>query len=92
VIGEVKVTENATSCPVTEPSPPVFRLIPPGKTLLFAVKLPRVDVWKFSSPAAESRLRSATSDGELTLVGTFGVENVGGPLVRLTSESLGKTR
>src|SRR6185369_6017821 len=33
-----------------------------------------------------------TSDGELTLVGTFGVENTGGPLVRPTLESAGKTR
>ncbi len=40
----------------------------------------------------ESRLSNATSDGELTLVGTFGVEKVGGPLVRFTSESAGKTR
>jgi hypothetical protein len=39
-----------------------------------------------------SRSRNATSDGEFTLVGTLGVENVGGPLVRFTSESAGKTR
>src|SRR4029077_8439920 len=41
------------------------------------------------------RSSSATSDGELTLVGTFGVENAGtvsGPLVRPTLESAGKTR
>src|SRR5262249_32015953 len=42
-------------------------------------------------PALNWRESNATSDGELTLVGTFGVENVGGPLVRVTSESSGKT-
>src|SRR5262245_39811621 len=39
----------------------------------------------------ESRLANATSEGELTLVGTWFVGNVGGPLVRPTLESLGKT-
>src|SRR5215471_6659178 len=47
---------------------------------------------KFSDPSEDLRSSSATSDGELTLVGTFVVENVGGPLVRTTSESAGKTR
>ena len=41
-------------------------------------------------PLVESRSSNATSDGELTRVGTCGVENVGGPLVRPTSEILGK--
>src|SRR5437868_9931 len=47
---------------------------------------------KFSDPSEDLRSSSATSDGELTLVGTFAVENVGDPLVRPTSESAGKTR
>jgi len=38
------------------------------------------------------RSANATSEGELTRVGTCGVENVGAPEVRVTSESLGKTR
>jgi hypothetical protein len=58
---------------------------------LLAVKLPRAEVWKLSDPEEEARLSNATSEGELTLVGTWFVENVGGPLVRPTSESLGKT-
>ena len=49
-------------------------------------------VWKLSDPEEESRLANATSEGELTLVGTWFVENTGAPLVRPTSESLGKTR
>src|SRR5262249_29617927 len=49
---------------------------------------------KPGDPMGPENLRSssATSDGEFTLVGTFGVENVGGPLVRFTLESAGKTR
>src|SRR6266446_10899998 len=47
---------------------------------------------KLSDPSENLRSSSATSDGELTLVGTFGVENVGGPLVRPWLESAGKTR
>ena len=39
-----------------------------------------------------SRSANATSDGELLRVGAFGVEFVGGPLVRPASESFGKTR
>src|SRR5215467_2766714 len=65
--------------------------MPPGWTLLAAVKLPKAEVWKLSDPEEESRLSNATSEGELTLVGTFGVENVGGPLVRPTLEPSGKT-
>jgi hypothetical protein len=42
--------------------------------------------------SALSRDAKTTSEGELTLVGTRGVENVGAPLVREPSESEGKTR
>ena len=42
--------------------------------------------------AAALRSSNSTSEGELTRVGTCGVLNVGGPDVRPTSESLGKTR
>jgi hypothetical protein len=67
--------------------------MPPGLTLLFAVKLEfRTIDAKPGAPAENCRWSSATSDGELTLVGTFGVENVGGPLVRPWLESAGKTR
>ena len=41
---------------------------------------------------ALSRESKATSDGEFARVGTCEVENVGAPLVRPTSESLGNTR
>jgi hypothetical protein len=67
--------------------------MPPGLTLFIAVKLElRTIAAKPGDPAENLRSSSATSDGELTLVGTFGVENVGGPLVRFTFESAGKTR
>src|SRR5215471_19386440 len=67
--------------------------MPPVATLLFAVKVDcTTRGMKLSDPMEELRSSNATSDGELTLVGTFGVENVGGPLVRFTSESAGKTR
>src|SRR5262249_49900393 len=68
-----------------------FGFIPPGWTLLFAVKFPRLLTVKLSEFEEEARLSNATSEGELTLVGTWFVENTGGPLVRPTSESLGKT-
>src|SRR5262249_32656301 len=58
---------------------------------LFAVKFPRLLTVKLSEFEEEARLSNATSEGELTLVGTWFVENTGGPLVRPTSESLGKT-
>src|SRR6516162_9472900 len=51
----------------------------------------KTEVWKLSDFEEESRLSNATSEGELTLVGTWFVEKVGGPLVRATLESLGKT-
>src|ERR1700730_329019 len=67
--------------------------MPPGLTLLFAVKLDcRTIAAKPGDPAENWRWSNATSDGELTLVGTFGVENIGGPLVLPTLESAGKTR
>jgi hypothetical protein len=70
--------------------------MPPGLTLLFAMKLELITIAvKPGDPAENVRSSSATSDGELTLVGTFGVENAGtvsGPLVRPTLESSGKTR
>ena len=87
---------NWTSCPVTAPSPPVLK---PGlgwiplRTELAAVK----DGWMILGVnvklfAEALRSSNATSEGELTRVGTCGVLNVGGPEVRPTSESLGKTR
>ena len=67
--------------------------MPPGRTLLLAVnELARTLVEKLSVPPVLSRESNATSEGEFTRVGTCGVENVGGPLVRPTLESLGKTR
>ena len=55
---------------------------------------------KFGETTAVVNVRSipldrdanATSDGEFTRVGTCGVLKFGGPLVRFTSESFGKTR
>jgi hypothetical protein len=93
----LKFTEISVSCPVTGPLPPVKTLgsgcMPPGLTLLFAVKLDcRTIGTKPGDPAENWRSSNATSEGELTLVGTFCVENVGGPLVRPTLESAGKTR
>ena len=67
--------------------------MPPGCTELLAVKVAASSVVVNRSPSlAASASRNATSEGELTRVGTCGVENVGGPLVRPTSESLGNTR
>src|SRR5215813_3947469 len=67
--------------------------MPPGWTLLSAVKVAlRTELLNVNSPAALSRLAKATSEGELTRVGTCVVEKVGGPDVRPTLESLGKTR
>jgi hypothetical protein len=45
-----------------------------------------------SDPSAASTSENATSEGELTRAGTFGVEKVGDPFVRPTFESLGNTR
>ena len=70
----MKVTVNCTSCPVTDPSPPVvwFGLgLMPFKTELLAVKLAlRIVVMNVKVLAAESRESNATSEGELTRVGT----------------------
>src|SRR5690348_6987885 len=66
--------------------------MPPGFTELLAVKEPIGVVVKVRLPLAESRSSNSTSDGELTRVGTCDVENVGGPLVRPTSERAGNTR
>src|SRR5215467_12400690 len=68
--------------------------IPPGCTELSTEKLPRSEGVNDRLPGGGlvSRSSNSTSEGELTLVGTWGVEKVGGPLVRPTSESLGKTR
>ena len=89
-----KLTLNSTSFPVTEPFPPELTLILSAlATEARAVKLEaRTRVRKESCPRPESRDLKATSDGELTRVGTCGVLNTGGPEVRPTSESLGKTR
>src|SRR6516164_9826965 len=67
--------------------------MPPGWTLLDAVKIAlRTELLNVNPPAALSRLSKATSEGELTRVGTSGVEKSGDPDVRGTLESLGKTR
>src|SRR5262245_34992603 len=67
--------------------------MPPGWTLLLAINDACTTIGtKLSDPLENCRSVTSTSDGELTRVGTFGVENVGGPLVRPTSESAGKTR
>ena len=67
--------------------------MPPGCTELAAVKVAASSlVEKRSPPVGQSASRNATSEGELTRVGTCEVENVGGPLVRPTSESFGNTR
>src|ERR1700746_1908705 len=65
--------------------------MPPGKTELAAVKEPKSLVWNVRLPLAVSRESSSTSDGELTPVGTCGVQKVGGPLVRPTFERFGNT-
>ena len=62
--------------------------MPAGCTVLSTLKLPKSVAEKVKLPATLSRSSKATSDGELTRVGTLGVENFGSPLVRLTSESL----
>src|SRR5215467_6365028 len=68
--------------------------IPPGCTELSTEKPPRSEVVNDRLPGEGlvSRSSNSTSEGELTLVGTWGVEKVGRPLVRPMSESLGKTR
>src|SRR5579884_661544 len=67
--------------------------MPPGRIVFKTLKLLlSVVTENANSPATLSRLATATSDGELTRVGTCDVLNVGGPLVRATFESLGKTR
>ena len=48
---------------------------------------PRSVVVKVRPLLAESRSSNSISDGELTRVGTLGVENGGDPLVRATSET-----
>src|SRR6266446_7063076 len=93
----VKFTLNSTSSPVAGPLPPVvwpgIGWMPPGSTLLRVVKDPaNTIVEKLNAPPELSRESNATSDGEFTRVGTMDVENVGGPLVRPTLESFGKTR
>src|SRR5215472_4321035 len=66
--------------------------MPPGWTLLSAVKLALRTELVNVNPDPLSRLSKATSEGELTRVGTCEVEKVGGPDVRATLESFGKTR
>ena len=69
-----KFTENCTSSPVTGPSPPGGvdgRWIPPGCTELAAVKLADTTPGVKVRPLVESRSWNATSEGELTRVGTF---------------------
>lgn len=63
----------------------------PGKPELATLKEPLSVVVKVRFPPELSRSSSSTSDGELTRVGTCGVENTGGPLVRPTSERFGNT-
>ena len=67
--------------------------MPPGWTEFSAVKAAAsVVVVNDRLPDVESRLSKATSDGEFTRVGTWLVLKVGGPDVRLMSESNGNTR
>src|SRR5262245_42035310 len=67
--------------------------MPPGWTLLLAINDACTTIgMKLSDPSDAFLSASATSDGELTRVGKLDVENVGGPLVRPTSESAGNTR
>jgi len=63
-----------------------------GWTELAAVKLEfKTWVERLRLPADVLRSSNSTSDGELSRVGTSGVENVGGPLVRPTFERFGNT-
>ena len=64
----------------------------PRCTELRALKLAFSRVVENLRPLLASRSSNATSEGELTRVGTFGVEKSGAPLVRPTFESLGNTR
>ena len=64
--------------------PPGVHRVERGETV------PRSVVVKVEVAAGESRSSNATSEGELTRVGTCDVENVGGPLVRPMSEFVGK--
>src|SRR5262249_43767643 len=84
--GFPKVTSNSTSSRVTGPLPPELTLISAAlDTEAKAVKFVlRTSVRKLSSLFAESSDRNATSEGELTRVGTLGVRTV--------FESRGKTR
>src|SRR5689334_8038142 len=67
--------------------------MPPGWTELAAVKDAfRRTVVKLRLPSLLLRSSNATSEGELTRVGTCEVLKLGGPDVRPTSESFGKTR
>ena len=91
------MTLNCTCCPVTARSPPVVWVGVgwiPFRTEFAAVKLdarmPGVNVRPPPDPL--SRDANSTSDGEFTRVGTWDVEKVGAPLVRVTSESRGNTR
>ncbi len=71
----VKTTLNSTSSPVTPLSPPVVwpgkAWMPPGCTELPAVKLAEITPGAKVKPPFEARESNATSDGELTRVGTF---------------------
>src|SRR5216117_3813528 len=83
-----------TSCPFTGPSPFVAwsgtGLIPSITELAAANLWSRTVTVNRRVPSALSRVSNATSDGELTRVGTWGVLKVGGPEVRATSESFGR--
>ena len=76
------------------PFPPDLTLILSAlDTEAIAVKvLLMTRVRKVSCLCMESSDLNATSDGEFTRVGACDVVNVGGPEVRPTSESSGKTR
>src|SRR5689334_10192829 len=88
--GLVNVTLICTSVPVRVPFPPVVwpgvGWIPPGCTEFSTEKLAAsTPVENERSPdVALSRDANATSDGELTRVGTCDVEKVGAPDVRPT--------
>src|SRR5215471_839791 len=92
-MGFVNVIVISTSSPDLGPSPPAFTLML-FTTVLATIKFALTTCAEVSSvPAVLDRVAVSisTSAGELTRVGTARVLKVGGPEVRPTSESLGKT-
>src|SRR5690242_19421398 len=89
VSGVVKVTVNWTASPMTGPFPPVVwsgdGWMPPSWTEFKTRKGPRSCAVTVRLPGNALLSKSATSEGELTRVGTCAVLNVGDPEVRPTS-------